>query len=78
MSPEKQREIASMGGKTHGKEFFQAIGSKGGKVHSRQHMAEIGRKGGSKVSQDRRYMSELGKKGVDTKRKKSGKPIAQV
>lgn len=50
MDPEKQREIASKGGKTvaANKEHMSAIGSKGGKnvAKNREHMAEIGRKGG--------------------------------
>ncbi|MEW6738104.1 MAG: KGG domain-containing protein [Acidobacteriota bacterium] len=57
MDPEKQREIASKGGKAaHAKgtahEFTsdeaRLAGSKGGRIVSqnREHMAEIGRKGG--------------------------------
>jgi general stress protein YciG len=57
MDPQKQREIASKGGKAaHAKgtahefssEEARQAGSKGGKVVSqnRDHMAEIGRKGG--------------------------------
>lgn len=58
MDANKQREIASMGGRAaHEKgtaheftsEEARAAGSKGGRAVSqdRQHMAEIGRKGGS-------------------------------
>ena len=56
MSPEKQREIASMGGKAaHAKgtahqftsEEAREAGRKGGTAVSRAHMAAIGRKGGS-------------------------------
>jgi len=55
MDPERQREIASQGGKAaqasgRGRRFTseeaKAAGKKGGKTHSREHMAEIGRRGG--------------------------------
>jgi len=55
MDPEKQRAIASKGGraahdsgKAHAfsSEEAKAAGRKGGAAHSREHMAEIGRKGG--------------------------------
>ena len=74
MDDEKQREIASKGGKAaHEKgtahEFTSAeareAGHKGGEAVSRdrEHMAEIGREGGEAVSQDREHMAEIGRKG---------------
>ncbi|MBE9229179.1 general stress protein [Phormidium sp. LEGE 05292] len=74
MDKEKQREIASKGGKAaHEKgtaheftpEEAREAGRKGGETVSkdRQHMAEIGRKGGEAVSEDREHMSEIGSKG---------------
>jgi general stress protein YciG len=74
MDAQKQREIASKGGKqAHRKgtahEFSSAeaqiAGRKGGEVVSRnrQHMAEIGRKGGEAVSRDTKHMAEIGRKG---------------
>ncbi len=74
MDAEKQRQIASKGGKAaHEKgtahEFTRdearVAGRKGGVVVSqnRQHMAEIGRKGGERVSQDREHMAQIGRKG---------------
>jgi general stress protein YciG len=55
MSPEKQREIASKGGKAaHAAgtahefsiEEARRAGQKGGRSHSREHMAELGKLGG--------------------------------
>jgi general stress protein YciG len=74
MDEEKQRLIASKGGKAaHEKgtahEFTpdeaRQAGKKGGEAVSknRQHMAEIGRKGGERVSQDREHMAQIGRKG---------------
>jgi general stress protein YciG len=74
MDEEKQRQIASKGGKAaHEKgtahEFTpdeaRQAGKKGGEAVSknRQHMAEIGRKGGERVSQDREHMAQIGRKG---------------
>ena len=74
MDAQKQREIASKGGKqAHQKgtaheftsEEAQIAGRKGGEVVSRnrQHMAEIGRKGGEAVSRDTKHMAEIGRKG---------------
>lgn len=74
MDPDKQREIASKGGKTaHRKgtahqwtsQEATEAGRKGGQTVSQdhEHMAEIGRKGGKAVSQDRQHMSEIGIKG---------------
>lgn len=74
MDEEKQRQIASKGGKAaHEKgtaheftpEEARQAGKKGGEAVSknRQHMAEIGRKGGERVSQDREHMAQIGRKG---------------
>lgn len=74
MDEQKQRQIASKGGKAaHEKgtahEFTpdeaRAAGKKGGEVVSqnRAHMAEIGRKGGQRVSQNRAHMAAIGRKG---------------
>jgi general stress protein YciG len=74
MSAEKQREIASKGGRAaHEKgtahEFTadeaRKAGKKGGVSVSRnkRHMAEIGRRGGERVSKDREHMAQIGKKG---------------
>jgi hypothetical protein len=74
MDREKQREIASKGGRAaHEKgtahEFTadeaRRAGKKGGVAVSRnkRHMAEIGRRGGERVSRDRDHMAQIGKKG---------------
>jgi len=74
MSEEKQREIASKGGRAAhalGKahrfttEEAREAGRKGGVTVSRnrEHMADIGRKGGETVSRDRTHMSRIGRKG---------------
>jgi len=74
MDKDKQREIASKGGKAaHEKgtaheftpEEAREAGRKGGETVSkdREHMAEIGRKGGEAVSENREHMSEIGSKG---------------
>lgn len=74
MDRERQRQIASKGGKAaHSKgrahEFTPGqardAGRKGGIAVSRdrQHMASIGRKGGEIVSGDRAHMAEIGRKG---------------
>ncbi len=74
MDEERQRQIASKGGRAaHEKgtahEFTRdearAAGRKGGEAVSqnRRHMAEIGRKGGERVSQDREHMAQIGRKG---------------
>ncbi|UQA63947.1 KGG domain-containing protein [Polyangium aurulentum] len=74
MDREKQRSIASKGGRAaHEKgtaheftpEEARNAGRKGGEVVSqnRKHMAEIGRKGGERVSQDREHMAQIGRKG---------------
>lgn len=77
MDAEKQRQIASLGGKAaHSKgtahEFSskeaQEAGRKGGQTVSqnREHMANIGRKGGEAVSQDKTHMSAIGRKGGES------------
>jgi uncharacterized protein len=74
MDPDKQRAIASMGGKAAHKkggahEFnsdeARAAGRAGGERVStdRQHMREIGKKGGERVSRDRAWMAQIGKRG---------------
>ena len=56
MDPEKQREIASEGGKAaHEKGTAHEFDS--------EEAREAGRKGGESVSQDRQHMSEIGRKG---------------
>lgn len=59
MDPEKQRQIASKGGKAaHQK----------GTAHefTPEEAREAGRKGGEAVSQDRRHMAEIGRKGGES------------
>lgn len=74
MDAEKQRQIASKGGKAaHEKgtahEFTpdqaREAGRKGGQTVSqdRKHMADIGRKGGESVSEDRAHMAQIGRRG---------------
>jgi general stress protein YciG len=74
MDQERQRQIASKGGKAaHIKgraheftpEQAREAGRKGGMAVSqdRRHMAKIGRKGGEAVSGDRAHMAEIGRKG---------------
>ena len=74
MDPERQREIAALGGKSaheQGKaheytpEEARTAGKAGGTLVSqdREHMARIGRRGGDSVSKDREHMAAIGKKG---------------
>ena len=74
MAQERQRQIASKGGKAaHIKgraheftpEQAREAGRKGGMAVSRDrlHMARIGRKGGEAVSGDRAHMARIGRKG---------------
>jgi general stress protein YciG len=74
MDREKQREIASKGGKAahlRGRahqftpEKAREAGRKGGMAVSqdRGHMSRIGRRGGQAVSGDREYMAQIGRKG---------------
>ncbi len=78
MDEEKQREIASKGGKAaHEKgtahefspEEASEAGKKGGEAvsHDREHMADIGKKGGAAVSSDREHMADIGKKGGEAR-----------
>lgn len=56
MDPEKQREIASQGGKAaHEKGTAHEFSSEEAK--------EAGKKGGETVSQDREHMAEIGREG---------------
>lgn len=82
MDEEKQREIASKGGKAahasgraheFSSEEARRAGKKGGEVVSRdrQHMADIGREGGQAVSSDRRHMAEIGRKGGESRSEQS-------
>ena len=77
MDDERQREIASEGGRAaHEKgtahefssEEARKAGRKGGEKVSqdRAHMAQIGREGGEKVSQDREHMAEIGREGGES------------
>jgi uncharacterized protein len=60
MDPEKQRKIASKGGK--------AAHEKGSPHEFDSNEArEAGRKGGEEVSKDREHMSEIGKKGGESR-----------
>lgn len=56
MDPEKQKEIASKGGK---------VAHEKGTAHefTSEEAREAGRKGGEKVSQNREHMSQIGRKG---------------
>jgi uncharacterized protein len=62
MDEEKQREIASKGGKAaHEKGTAHEFTSEEAK--------EAGRKGGETVSQDREHMSQIGRKGGESSHK---------
>ena len=80
MSVEKQREIASKGGKAaHEKgtaheftsEEARKAGQKGGektaKVYGREFYKEFGREGGEAVSRDRKHMATIGRKGGESR-----------
>lgn len=56
MSPEKQREIASKGGKS-----AHALGT--AHEFTPDEAQAAGRKGGKKLSQDKAHMAEIGRKG---------------
>ncbi|HEX2350374.1 MAG TPA: KGG domain-containing protein [Ktedonobacterales bacterium] len=59
MDDDKQREIASEGGRAaHEKGTAHEFSSE-----DREHMSDIGRKGGESVSEDREHMSDIGQKG---------------
>jgi len=77
MSPEKQREIASQGGKAAHKkgtahqfttDEARLAGQKGGEAVSRnrQHMSEIGRKGGERRSQRSNNLEQDDNQAPDT------------
>jgi uncharacterized protein len=66
LSPERQREIASMGGKkAHEKGTAHQFTS--------EEAQRAGRAGGASVSRDRAHMAEIGKLGGDARGKKSRK-----
>ncbi len=71
MSAEKQREIASKGGRV-----AQAKGT--GHTFTQEEARVAGAKGGAKVAADREHMAEIGRKGGQTKRarKAAAKPEA--
>lgn len=58
MDPQKQREIASKGGHSQGKE-----NNPGNFARNREKAREAGRKGGEAVSKDRQHMAEIGSMG---------------
>lgn len=63
MDPQKQREIASKGGKAaHEKGTAHEFDSKEAR--------EAGRKGGEAVSQNREHMAEIGRKGGESRGEK--------
>ncbi|MGY3264463.1 KGG domain-containing protein [Lysobacter sp. HA35] len=79
MDPNRQREIASMGGRAahargNAHEFSaneaRDAGRKGGQAVSRNrdHMAAIGRKGGQAVSGNREHMAAIGRRGGEATR----------
>lgn len=64
MSPEQQREIASKGGKAaHAKGTAHEFTSEEARA--------AGRKGGEAVSTDREHMSQIGRKGGESRGKRS-------
>ena len=76
MTPERHREICSIGGKTAQKtgrthrftsEEARINGAKGAakvlSLYGAEHMRTIGQKGGRATSQDREHMSRIGKIG---------------
>ncbi len=67
IDPERQREIASMGGKAaHAKGMAHRFTSEEAKI--------AGKKGGQTVSQNREHMAEIGRKGGQkSRRKKDGR-----
>lgn len=65
MTPEKQREIASAGGKAaHEKKVAHQFDSRAA--------AKAGRKGGKAVARDRAHMAAIGRKGGKSRKKKKG------
>jgi general stress protein YciG len=84
MTPEKQREIAKLGGAAaHARgvahrfsaDEARAAGRKGGQSVSqdRDHMSSIGRKGGETVSRDREHMSDIGREGGHSRGRRGDK-----
>jgi uncharacterized protein len=82
MTPERVKEIASMGGKRAHElgtaheftsEEAAEAGRKGGATISqdREHMRAIGRKGGQRTAQDQDHMSRIGSKGGSHPRQSS-------
>jgi general stress protein YciG len=65
MDPQKQREIASKGGRSAHAQ---------GRAHqfTPEEAEEAGRKGGEAVSRDREHMSRIGKLGGSARKKKKG------
>jgi general stress protein YciG len=68
MSPERQRQIASMGGRT-------AHASGHAHKYTSEEARAAGRKGGAAVSQDREYMARIGRRGGH--RKSTPPPASQ-
>ncbi len=84
MDEERQRQIASQGGKAAHEqgtaheftsEEARRAGQKGGETVSqdREHMADIGRKGGKSTSRDRSHMADIGAKGGESSRGSSSR-----
>lgn len=67
MSPEKQREIASKGGKAAHEQ---------GKAHEfdKEEAAAAGRKGGKIVSRDKSHMARIGRMGGQAKNRNRAEP----
>ena len=65
LAPEKQREIARLGGRAAHAQ---------GKAHefTREEARVAGRKGGEVVSNDKQHMKEIGRMGGKAKRRKKG------
>ena len=83
MDPERQRTIASKGGKTaHARgtahtftpEKARRAGQKGGRTtaatHGRAFYEKIGRRGGQAASRDAGRMAEIGRKGGRSRKKR--------
>lgn len=70
MDPEKQREIASLGGKAaHEQNRAHEFNS--------NEARKAGRLGGAKVSSDRAHMAEIGRKGGQARAKNAKQEAAQ-
>jgi general stress protein YciG len=67
LDPEKQREIARLGGAAHAQ----------GKAHefTSEEARVAGRKGGEVVSNDKQHMKEIGRMGGRAKRRKRGETV---